>query len=177
MTPFPTIISHMAVTLNKMGHDFPGTQILSAAEASSGGRGRDRGPAQHQGHFIQTDSSPLTPGLCSDPCPTPASPPDFALRHRAESHLPQPPAAQDWCGQEIAPGEADTQGHSGGARQPSWRRGDGRGPTSRQTPISWAVSYCGTKPSCPQGLSWRLSDTLPTPHPPGPLHPPLPILS
>ena len=40
MAPFPGIISHLAVTLNKMGHNFPGTQTLSAAGAAPGGRGR-----------------------------------------------------------------------------------------------------------------------------------------
>lgn len=34
MAPFPGIISCLAVTLNKMGHNLPGTQTLSAAGAT-----------------------------------------------------------------------------------------------------------------------------------------------
>lgn len=61
------------MTLNKLGHDFPGTLTLPLSGAPWGWR-QGRGPVQHQEHLIRRLTPPFTLGLCSDPG-TPLPPP------------------------------------------------------------------------------------------------------
>lgn len=70
MAPFPGIISHLAVTLNKIGHNFPGTQTLPAAGAAPGGRGRAGVLPTAKGTFSLTLT--VTP-TCAVTPPTPAT--------------------------------------------------------------------------------------------------------
>lgn len=187
MAPFPGIISHLAVTLNnKMGHNFPGTQTLSAAGAAPRGGDRRGGPARCQGHLIQTHS--LHPACAGTPAPP--LPPRLAPCWGTELSQTSPTTtSQPWTSGErgTPPDEADTQGSWGGARQASWRRGASRDPMPRQMPKQTLICRLthivapnpkhpegrpvSTSSPCPQGPPWHLQDTLPTA---GPLHSPSP---
>ena len=129
VAPFPAVISHVAVTLNKMGHNFPKTQTLPAAGSAPGGRGRHGG-----GGVPPSTTDSLLPLL---------SPLPLAWLPVGPRAVRPPPPPTDGG---VAPVEAGVQGSSGEAGQASRSRRVSRNPNTRPTLISWAVPHCGSRP-------------------------------